>query len=398
LDPLRTVDIFQTRTAKSSDDTVFTASVATSAAAGSYDIEVIQIAKAHQIASNAYATGSTHVVGTGSLTVTVGTTSMALEIGSNNNTVAGIRDAINSASNNPGVRASIVLATDGAHLVLTSTGTGAAKAIEVAQSGGDGGLASLVYDPPGSVANYTVLAEAQDSIVEVAGFSKQSSTNTVDGMIEGVTLTLKAEAVGVIKKLDVTYNSAAAIDKVKGFVTQYNALATQIGKLRSYDASTRIAGPLLGDALLNSVEGNLRRGISTPVAGLTGDYTTLASIGLKTAADGTLTLDTAKLQKALDADFNAVGKIFGSTGGVAARLYTQIDPLLASNGQFAVRSASLDKSTKDAEQQLKILDARMQQIGERYQRQFGALDSMLSKMQTTSSFLSQQLSSLNGTV
>jgi flagellar hook-associated protein 2 len=386
---------FQVRSTKSSDDTIFTATATETAAASTYSIEVTQIAKSHRIASNAYASGSGHVVGTGTLTLSLGDTNMVLEIDSDNNTVAGIRDAINEASNNPGIRASIVLATDGAHLVLESTKTGLSNDIAVAQSGGDGGLASLTYSGPGDGPNYTELDPAQDAIVLVSGFSKQSATNTISGVIEGVTLTLKKEAPGAPESLAVTYNNTATTDRVKNFVTQYNVLATQLGKLRSYNKETGEAGPMLGDPMLNSIESSLRRDVTSAVPGLTGDYTSLASIGIRTNADGTLVVDSTKLQKAIDTDPTAVGNIFGSANGVANRVFAKTEKWLASDGQFATRSATLDKQSKDADKQIKALELRMAQIEARYRRQFNALDSMLANMQTQSAFLAQQLSSLS---
>ena len=77
-------------------------------------------------------------------------------------------------------------------------------------------------------------------------------------------------------------------------------MQAQLDKLGSYDAATKTAGPLLGDALLRSIEQDMRRALTSPVAGSSGDYTTLASIGITTNADGTLELDAAKLKKALD--------------------------------------------------------------------------------------------------
>ncbi|MBC7984416.1 MAG: flagellar filament capping protein FliD [Candidatus Obscuribacterales bacterium] len=394
LDALKSVDNFKVRSAKSSDETVFSATAATTAVAGQYSIKVTQIAKAHQIASNAFATGSSQVVGTGSLTVSLGATSMVLQIGATNNPVAGIRDAINSASNNPGVAATIVTATDGAHLVLTSTKTGAVNAIKVTQSGGDGGLAALVYDPPGTVGNYTVPRPAHDSIVEVAGFVKQGATNSVDGIIEGVTLTLKKEVPATTYTLDVAIDQNSTIERVKNFVAQYNSAAAQIAKLRSYDASTQATGALFGDAMLTSIESQLRRGISNPVSGLSGDYTTLASLGIRTKADGTLELDSAKLTAALNKNSDAAGNVFAGSGGVATRLWNLLDPVLKSNGTIDSRNQGLDKTTKDVEKQRIALDVRMASVEARYMRQFTALDQVLTRLQSTSSFLTQQLTQI----
>jgi flagellar hook-associated protein 2 len=146
--------------------------------------------------------------------------------------------------------------------------------------------------------------------------------------------------------------------------------------------------------MLNSIEGALRRDATAAVSGLSGDYTSLAAIGIRTNADGTLAVDSTKLQKAIDADAAAVGNIFGSANGVAKRLSDKTEKWLASDGQFATRNATLDKRSKDADKQIKELDLRMTQIEARYRRQFTALDSMLANLQTQSAFLAQQLASL----
>ena len=109
--------------------TGITATTSTGAAAGSYSVSVQQIATANQISSKAYAANAT--LGTGNLNITVGSTTMTVALTSSNNTLSGIASAINSATNNPGVTASVVTGTDGQHLVLTSTQTGAANTVTV---------------------------------------------------------------------------------------------------------------------------------------------------------------------------------------------------------------------------------------------------------------------------
>jgi flagellar hook-associated protein 2 len=139
LAPLSTLSSITSRSAVSSSPDIFSASATSSASPGSYDIEVLSVASAHQLSSNAFLSGSTHVVGTGTLTIGVGTASFQIGIPDTANTLAGIRDAINSATGNDNlVRATIVNSNGGAHLVLSSQVTGAANAITVAAEGGDG--------------------------------------------------------------------------------------------------------------------------------------------------------------------------------------------------------------------------------------------------------------------
>ncbi len=133
---LKSADKLAARTAQVDDEKVFTASVTSSASQGSYDIEVEQLAKAAQLASKPFVGGASSTVGTGTLTLSLGSANLSVNIDSNNNTLAGIRDAINKASGNPGIRATIVNAVDGAHLVLSGSKTGATNTLTVTQQGG----------------------------------------------------------------------------------------------------------------------------------------------------------------------------------------------------------------------------------------------------------------------
>lgn len=392
LDPLKSLDAFRVRKATTGNEDVFAVSANTSAQPGSYNIEVVDIAKAHQLSSAAFAAGSTAVVGTGTLTLTLGTTSTSITIDSTNNTLAGIVSAINAKSDNPGIGATLVHGVGGSRLVLTSDKTGAANSIRVTQTGG-GGLSQIVYDPP-VTSNLTELRPAQDALIRIQGIDHTNANNVITTAIDGVTITLKSALAGTQVALDVIHDVAAATDRVNKFVTGYNALQTQIAKLRSYDPDTRAAGPLLGDALLNSIENQVRRGLSDPVSGLAGTYQSLASIGIKTTATGVLEVDSTKLQTALQSDFDAVSEIFASANGVAARLYTQVEARLASTGAIESRTSGLNDNLKQIAKDREALDLRMAQIEARYLKQFTALDALLSQLQSTSSYLAQQLANL----
>jgi flagellar hook-associated protein 2 len=394
LSSLKTIDVFSTRKAVSGDDKVFTATAGATAVAGNYSIEVEKLAKAHQLSSSPFAQGSAHVVGTGTLTLSLGDKSFSLTIDDSNSTLAGIRDAINSASNNPGVRATLVQGTSGARLVLSSASTGAANDIEVAQSGGNGGLAALVYNS-GATTNYTQLTPAQDAIVNIANAKKTSATNVIEGAIDGVTLTLTGQSVAAATtNLAISYDSASVTTRINNFVNAYNTLAAQIKNLRGYDPTTKTAGPMLGDSLLSGIEGQMRRALSDAVPAAGDTYQTLASIGITTQADGTLKVDNTKLQKALSTDFTAVGKLFGSEQGVAAKLFAQADERLKNGGALDTRSKNLVDAQKKIIDHKDDVDARMAVLQKAYVAQFTRLDTLLSHLQVTSSYLSQQIESL----
>jgi flagellar hook-associated protein 2 len=393
LTSLKTTEAFAVRKSISSNPDVFTASTTASAVPGRYDIEVVQLAKSQQLASTPFVAGSTAVVGTGTLTLGIGSSSFAVTIDSTNSTLAGIRDAINSATDNVGISATLVQTAAGSRLVLSSDKTGAGNDIVVSQAGGNGGLAQLTYGPS-ATANYTQLSPAQDAIVNIASFETRSSTNTVDGAIDGVTLSLLDQAPGSTLSLTISHDTGAATTRVRTFVAEYNALQAQIIKLRGFDPTTKAAGPMIGDALLNGIESQLRRTMTTPVGGVAEAYNSLASIGIKTKSDGTLSLDETRLQRVVDANFDAVGALFGSENGIAATLATQVEGRLANDGALETRNKNLVKEKLAIDKRQSDTNARMEMVLQRYIKQFSALDTLLSRLSSTSSYLGQQFDAL----
>lgn len=396
LNNLKTTTVFSARTTSSTDTTKLTASATTSAVPGRYDVVVDRLASAHQISSDAFAQGSTQVVGTGTLTVSLGSTSFNVGIDSTNNTLAGIRDAINAASDNPGVTATLITAADGAHLVLTSSKTGASNPIQVTQSGGDGGLSALEYTNLNQ-ANYTQLRAAQDSRVFVAGtYEATSATNVIEGVIEGVSLNLVSADPGTTVSIDVMFDKTAAKEKINGFVAAYNTLRGMLTRLGGYDAASKTAGPMLGDALLSGIDSEIRRTLSTPVEAAGAAVQTLADIGITTQKDGTLKVDSAKLDHALANNFDSVARLFGTKEtGVAARLYDQIGARLADGAGIDLRNESLQAQQRALQKKADDINVRMQTVQQAYLKQFTTLDTLLSTLSSTSAFLSQQIQSLS---
>jgi flagellar hook-associated protein 2 len=393
---LKDADKFLSRKTTLSADTHLAASATAAAAPGSYTVEVQQLATAAQLGSNAVTGGATGVVGTGTLTISMGSTSFTVTLASPANTLADLRNAINSSKFNPGVTAALVTDVDGTHLVLGGNATGDANALRITTSGGDGGLAQFVHDPPTTTTNMRVISAAKDAIVEVSGYEIHDSDNSIEGAIEGVTLNLKKEEIGVTTSLTVSVDGAAIRERASAFVTAFNNLATQIAKLRSYNAESKQAGPMLGDSMLLNLESRLRVMVAAPVEGATGDYTTLTSLGISTTATGTLALDAAKFDAALAKDPAAVSRLFTTEDkGVASKLDTFIKDRLAEGGEIAARDASIAARRKDVARAKEALDARMVQVQARYMKQFQALDTMLSRMQSTSSYLGQQLANIS---
>jgi flagellar hook-associated protein 2 len=152
---------------------------------------------------------------------------------------------------------------------------------------------------------------------------------------------------------------------------------------------------MLGDALLTGIEAQLRRVLSAPVTGANGSYTTLASLGITTGTDGTLSVNATKLQTALAAGSTMVSGVLGGANGVATKLSTYLDSQLATSGQIAARTDSIAAQRKTLNAQAEAINVRMALVQARYQKQFGSLDTLLTKMQGTSDYLTKQLASLS---
>jgi flagellar hook-associated protein 2 len=393
---LKSEDVFSARSATSSVPDVFSVTATSDAVSGSYDVEVENLASAHQLTSKEFASGASQVVGTGTLSIAVGDENFSVTIDDTHKTLAQIRDAINSATDNKDlVSATIVNAADGAHLVLSAQSAGEANKISVAQSGGDGGLAGLEYNPL-LTTNYTQQREAKDAVIYVAGFKHTSTTNTFEDAIDGVTITLlKADEANQTRTLTIDKDTASTTARIKKFVESYNALEKQIAALRSYDPDTKKAGPLIGDAMMRGIETDLRNKLTSVVGGLTGTYQSLASVGVTTQKDGTLSLDADKLSKALGADYDGVAKLFGSENGVARRLASSLDAFLATDAQINTRTKTLNAKSVSLQKEQADLEVRMAEVEKRYNAQFNALDSLLSNLSSQSAFLTQQLSNIS---
>ena len=392
LKPLTTVSQFQVMSTTSADETIFTATATSGAVAGGYGIEVQQLAQPEQLISTAFAGGATTAVGAGNLQISLGSASFGVTIAAGKATLADVRDGINAATDNPGVKATLVYGVNGAQLVLTSSATGAGNAIKVAVSNAAGSLTQLSYSGA-SDTHYVEKQQPQDAVVMISGVEHHSASNVVDGAIDGVELNLKAAKPGTTLNLGVSNDQSAVVANVTKVVDAYNTMQAQLAKLGAYDAATKTGGPLLGDWLLNSAQFQLTRGMTDNVAGLPTQYSSLAALGITMGADGTLAVDSAKLQTALKADGTSVARLFSGPQGVATRLNDTVTKLLGSGSAIAARDANLASAQKDVTDQETILNARMSVVQQRYLKQFNALDTLMSSLQQTSNYLTQQLAS-----
>jgi flagellar hook-associated protein 2 len=385
---------FSARNVSSANEEVLTATATATAALGNYQVEVQQLAQSQQLISGNFVGGATAVVGTGTLSISSGAKSVSIAVSSSNNTLAGIRDAINSAANNQAVSATLVYGQSGAQLVLTALQTGAAAGVTIAASGGDGGLAQLTWGV-GNVSHYTQKQAAQDAIIKVSGVEHHSATNQINDAIDGVTLSLVSSKPGTDIAVSIGNDSEHVVSLVKSFITAYNTLQTSLAPLDSYDASTRQAGAFFGDAMYSGLQRQIRHALADSVLGVTGVYNSLASLGITTGVDGALSMNESKLRSALSADFKTVSNVFSGSGGVLARVNSQITNSLLTGGGVAARNSSLSVRQTAINNEKALIEVRTAKVKERYLAKFNVMDTLLAKMQNTSTYLNQQLDALN---
>jgi flagellar hook-associated protein 2 len=390
---LRTESQVLARRAVSSDTTILRATAATNAPVGTYAVEVLSLATTHKLVSKPYAGGSGSPVGTGTLIFEQNGKEFSVEA-TDGMTLAQLRDTINAAADNTGVRASIVQADDGARMVFTAAASGSAQAIAVTAKPPNGALSDFEYDPgqgQGHTPPMTVLSPATDAQVKIEGFAVSAAGNTVTTAIEGVTLDLVAAKPGTTVTVTVSPDMASVKEKIAKFVADYNNAAATMSSQRSYDPATRKGGPLLGDSTLLGVEARMRRDITGTTSALPGSPATLSAIGIGFGTDGKLVVNDVKLTAALQADAVGVAKVLAGEDGIAKRLRSTLDGAIGVGGQVGARTESLQTQRRDLQKQRDMLELRMQALEASYRAQFGALDAMLSDMQSTGKYLASQL-------
>jgi len=383
------------RTAALADTTIASATATSSAAPGQYSIQVQNLAAAASLSSNPVASAAT-TIGTGTLTLAVGGASTSITIDGTNNTLQGIVAAINSATNNPGVTASILTTTAGARLVLSGTATGAANAISVTESGGDGGLASLVYDPLGTK-NLTQTQAAQDANFSVNGYAATSPSNVVSSVITGVTLNLlKPTAAGTPTTLTIGNDTQSAQTSIGTFVTALNGLQTSIRSLTGYDAATQTAGPLLGNQTLLSFQSRLSKILGQVNSSISSGPNSLAALGIAANPQGTFSTNATTLSNALTASVASVAKLLSGPNGIATQLNSFVTQYTQAGGLLDTINTSLQSSLSNITKQQADLTARMAVYSATLTSEYNAMDTAVALLKQTQTYLSQAFNTNSG--
>ena len=319
----------QTSVSSSAPD-IASATATNAAEAGTYTLTGIQPAQAETLVSSGVASTSA-TLGSGSITIQVGSGSaQAVAIASGQSSLAGIATAIDQA--NLGVQATVIYDGTSYHLVLTGEATGTANAFTVS---GAGGLAGFSYSSGASGANgLSQTQAATDASFSLNGIAVTSGSNTVSGVVPGLTFTLAASGAATVQ---VTQSVTALDQAANSLVTALNGV---LGTINQYSTFTQAsgAGPLLGDVGLEILRNGLLDAINAPPTSGAGSglYNSLSAIGFGVTSGGTLSFDDATFQQAAQSNYAAVAALLGNAATATSADVTVQDVGAAQPGTYAI--------------------------------------------------------------
>jgi flagellar hook-associated protein 2 len=364
----------QPRTASASDSHVGVTATA-GATSTVHNIRVEQLARGQITSSDSFASMAAGVVGAGTLTIAAAGKTASVSY-SPSDSLSDIAAKINSA--NVGASASVLYDGSTYRLMVAATGTGSANAPVFTESGASLGLAQAE----------NVKIPAQDAKVSIDGVSVTRPTNTIDDAIQGLTLTLNSpqatsDADTAVK---VGLDNSALTTKLNSFVSAYNAINGALHVQLDYTGATKGTNTLFGDSTLMRLQNSLGGLMSGAYGG-----NAIDSVGLVRDKDGNLTLDSDKLNAALNKNPNAISDFFVKNGFTKAVQGLTTAYTAAGNGFFASKTQSITDRFKALQSQADNINRRADTMQTTLQKQFDSLESAISNLKSQSSYLTSIL-------
>jgi flagellar hook-associated protein 2 len=333
-----------------------------------------------------YASDTALSFGTGTITITDSTggkSPVDITIDSTNNSLQGIVSAINASGAN--VTASVINDGSGTPYRLAIIGKDTnTYSINAGLSGG-------TYDIP--VFNQKIAAS--NAVFQLDGIDMTRTSNTVTEAIPGVTLTLLKPNDPSETTITIGNDTSAINKKINDFVTSYNSVMSLINQYTSYDKETKTAGVLLGDSTIRTVLSSIQHSLTTQVAGITGSFSSLADIGIKSdKTTGEISVDSSILSAALSSKCDDVVSLFTKNGGtfglndgqygIAEQFNKQIDALThyysgaGNSGIISTRIHGLNDRMTNIDNQIAAMEVRLVSMEKNMTAQFTALEQLIS--------------------
>ncbi|MEK7679046.1 MAG: flagellar filament capping protein FliD, partial [Deltaproteobacteria bacterium] len=320
-----------------------------------------------------------NVVGTGTLSIQVGSAAAVnVTIDSSNNTLNGIRDAVNLA--NAGVKASVINDGAGYRLVIASNTTGASNAVSVAVADDDlnntdaSGLSALSYTT--GAYNLTASQTAKDAILIVDSLTVTRSSNTISDLISGVTITLKKDSAGATHTLTLSKDTDDLKSKINSYVSSYNKLMSEIKAQKGTQAKK---GPMYSESTTDNLMNNLRQVTITDYSG-----STLAAMGVTHDKYGVLSLDATRFDAALAGNESGV---IATLNSMASSFETAMTGYM--NVFIPTRKDGYSKTVTQIDKKMDNINNKLGITENSLRKKFAALEQSLSRMQNQSSYMNQ---------
>ena len=317
---------------------------------------------------------STAVSANGSMELMVGTQSYPFSLA--NNTLTGLRDQINSLG--AGVSASILTTTGGNYLSVTATATGQ-------------GEIQLIDDPGTGHANTQMLTATNpgsNAVFQLNGIDVTQSTNTVNGIIPGVTLNLLGPTSTPVT-VSLTSDPSQLSSALQTLVTNYNALRTALNAQEG-----PAAGLLSGDTVVTQLEDAMRR--LTAYTSSAGSVQSLSDLGITFDSAGQASFDPSAVSTFSDTQLAGAFKFIGSaaTGlGGLAQEFTQIsDPV---TGLIKTEQSGLATTDQSLQRQITTLTDRLTTMQNNLAAQLQKADASIAELQSQQQSVSATLQGLD---
>jgi len=301
---LTTTGVFSNSNSNDNND-VASLTTTSSATSGTFSLVVNNLARESKLLSSGFAETSS-AIGNGTVSITVGTTVTEITIDSSNNTLDGIRLAINNSGAN--VQASFIndgSATNPVKLVISGNQTGADNAVSISASNTLFGFGQT------SPISFTETQTAQNASFTLDGVAVTKASNTVTDVIGGTTLKLESAGSGIIT---LSPDEEAIKEKVQNYVDGYNDINLYLSGELALIESTGETGVLFANFTVQNVQQQLREAAGGRVVGIDGEFNFLSQIGLRTESDGTLSVDDGVLSTAIASNIGNVTQLFSSSG------------------------------------------------------------------------------------
>ena len=382
-------DVLAKRSVSLSSSDYFSATVSSEALVGtSYQVEVLDIAQVQKTVSDTgFADKTSNTFGTGTLNLTVGTTTTGIDITSANNSLEGIMQAINDAG--LGLTASIINDGTASPYRLMLTGENVGTSFSLDTTGLTGGTDSL--------GTFTDTQAATQAHIQVDGIDIYSDSNTVSDAIPGVTLDLTQVSSGNKTRVDVELSKTKIQSTIEAFAKGYNEVIQFItGQSTMGDTAP---GILAGDAGINSIKRHLQNMLTEPY-GNSGVFSTLSELGFETQKDGSVVVNKEKLGDAIDNNLDSVISLLaGDDGqsGLAKEFQNYLDSMTDStNGMLAGRKEATNNNIKQIDEQIARSEERLAKREETIRAQYQAMEQLVSQWNSTGNYLMQQLDTISG--